>query len=299
MHVTIFDTNILRSLSDEKFAQINEREVKFGVRQFADPWTLMELIAHLRSIDDSAYHPCRAALRRCAERSLAPLMEPHRIVEPAEVQVSRTVFGNAIPWLEENFAALIELSRSIAFSESADNLAVFSEDIESIAQHVEEKEGWFTQYFGDLRQQVFEAAKSHTKGEMHAVVRSFTRSAEMFRCDAEALVKRAYRHADQQPPDPLPSVLINRVLATSQHSSAAVGLLLERIICDNANLEKSHIRNLLWDQEVAGSMGQTIDGLSVLLVTNDKFFAEAAKISGNEAAVFTLKEYLSQLGLVD
>jgi hypothetical protein len=298
MRATIFDTNILRSLSDEQFDRINEREVKLGVRQFADPWTLMELIAHLHSIDDSAYRPCRAALRRCAKRALAPLMEPPRIVEPAELQVSRTVFGEALPWLEENFAAFIELSRSIAFSESGDDLAVFSTEIKSIAQHVEDKERWFTQFFGDLRQQFLEAAESHTIGEQRLEVRAFTGSAEMLRHDARALVTRAYHQAGQQPPEPLPSVLIDRVLATPQHSSAAVGLLFERIICDSADLEKSNIRNLLWDQEVAGNMGQTIDGLPVLLVTDDKFFANVAKISGNEAAVCTYEEYLCQLGLV-
>ncbi len=297
MRATIFDTNILRSLSDEKFAQINEREVKFGVRQFADPWTLMELIAHLCSTNDPAYYKRRAALRRCAKRSLAPLMEPPRIVEPAEVQISRTVFGNAIPWLEDNFFALIELARSIAFSDNTDNLAVFSKDIKSIAQHIEAKEKWFTQYFGDLRQQVLEETKSHTTSEMHAVVRSFTRSEELLRCDAEALVKRAYHQAEQQLPDPLPCFLVNRVLTTSKQSSTAVGLLLKKIICDNVNLEKSHIRNLLWDQEVAGNIGQTIEGLSVLLVTDDKFFVEAAQIGGNKAAVCILTEYLSLLGL--
>lgn len=297
MYTTILDTNILRSLSNEQFAQINECEIKLGVRQFADPWTLRELIAHLHSIEDPAYYPCRSALRRCVERSLNPLTEIPRVIESAELRISRAVFGEAVSWLKEDFTALIKLSHSIAFSENTNDLNLLDADIKLIAQNVEKQEKLFAQDLENLRHQVFEAAESFTVRERNREVFSFTRSPDTLELDAKYLVNRAYHQANKQPPDPIPSDIIRRILPISQNWSLAVGILLEKIICENANLEKSRIRNLLWDQEVAGNIGQIIDGFPVILVTQDTYFAKVAELIGNKSAVCTKEEYLIRLGI--
>jgi hypothetical protein len=68
-------------------------------------------------------------------------------------------------------------------------------------------------------------------------------------------------------------------------------------MCDNADLAKSRIRNLLWDQEIAGHVGQSINGMPLIVITNDTYFREAASRAGNTAAVWSAEEYLAKLGL--
>jgi hypothetical protein len=86
---------------------------------------------------------------------------------------------------------------------------------------------------------------------------------------------------------------MSATLATSH----AVGILLECVVCEGANLDNSRIRNLLWDQEVAASVGQSMDCLPMLLITRDGFFREAAVRAGHHTAVYPPAEYAAMLGV--
>jgi hypothetical protein len=296
MYVAILDTNVLLGLTPAQFSLLVTRETERGVQQYADLWTIMELIAHLGVPTGPRYWPSRTALRRCVERALLPVDRSPRVVAPSELQVSRLIFGKASRAQEQNVDAHIELAQSIALADDADDLAAFHNGIQTVAQHIEEKERWFVEYFEGMRRQIIEATKAKTKGERNAEVRAFTRSETAMRADAAALVVRAYEQTGRTVPDDIPEALIDRVLPASRPSSCATGVLMERIICDDAGLEKSSIRNLLWDQEVAGNVAQSINGLPVLLVTGDKYFTEAAGRIGYAQGVCKPEEYLTKLG---
>jgi len=275
--------------------------IQNGIQQFADFWTLTELIAHLDDPQGRTFRSSFKALRRCVNRALIPSTEQLRVTETSEVLVSRIVFGQPLPHLQEYFTALKNLARAIASYESVEEflaeLPIFSTNISIVAKHVQDKEEWFSEYFEDLRQRYFKIDESYTTENRKADVNSFIDSIERDSLDAKALINRAYKQSKQAPPNSLPADLVSSVSSIFRLSSLSVGLLVKKILCDNVNLQKSSIRNYLWDQEVAGNIGQIIEGLPVLLVTDDKFFREVAREVGYRHSVCTLKEYISLLGL--
>ena len=292
MYVAVLDTNVLLSLTPSDFSLLLAREKQCAVRQCADLWTIMELIAHLRDTNDPRYGPSRTALGRCVERALPPNL-PAQVIPPTQLQVARIIFGDATASQRETLGAHISLARAIA--SASDDLTALHERIHSVAEHVETTEKWFAEYFGDLRRQIIEGAEHKSKRDRNAEVRAYVRSEQAMRADAAVLVARAFQEAGQPVPDPIPEGQIDQVLPVSRPGTHSVGVLIERIICDDAGLEKSRIRNLLWDQEVAGSLGQTINGLPVLLVTSDKYFTEAADRVGYRQGVCGPEEYLRRL----
>lgn len=303
MYVSILDTNALRGMSQEEYSLLTTLEAAHGICRYTDVWTLMELIAHLRRGADAAYWQCRKAVRRCAESALLPLHQAPRLVVPPELQLSNLLFDVVLPYHAvlsyhvKNVAVLVELAQRIATADDADDLADVQEDILAVAEHVDQKEIWFAEYFENLRNQVRLSTVSSTNSERNAAIRAFTRSKSMMCLDAIALITRTYLQAGVTVPQTIPIAVINRVLAMSRAGSVAVGLLLERIFCDNASLDKPRIRNLLWDQEIASSMGSTIKGLPVVLVTDDGFFAEVARLAGSAPSVYSLEKYLAKLTL--
>ncbi len=297
MYVTLLDTNVQRGLSSAAFDSLIAAEAAQGVQQYADVWTMMELIAHLASPEDLSYGFAREAMRRLNRRSLLPLDRPPRVIAPSEVQMARLVFGAPLSGQEANVAEFVELARAIGTADPADDLAAFASPIQQIAAHVGEKESWFASYFSDLRQQVNEAAGAASNQERNKIIRTFTRSDEAFRLDAIAHAKRAFDQAGEAAPEPIPADVISRVMPATASASHAVGVLVERIMCDNADLTKSRIRNLLWDQEIAGSIGQSINSLPLLVVTSDSYFRDAAARASHAAAVCSPDEYFSKLGL--
>lgn len=297
MHVAILDTNVLRGISPDDFALLTAAESSLGIRQYADLWTIMELVAHLTDCGDSQYWRSRRALQRCATRALLQPRDEPRLVDPMEVQMSRLAFGEVSEEERTNVVAHIELAQMIATAPDEDDLSTMAERIRAISAHVAAKENWFAEYFANLRQEVRDVPGDKTLNERHALVRAHMNSEMARREDAIALVARTFRQRGRDAPDPIPPSLIEKVELSSRTSSHAVAVLLERIVCDGANLDKPKIRNLLWDQEIAGNAGQEIDGLPILVVTRDKFFAEAARRAGHPAAVCDPSQYARMLGI--
>lgn len=211
--------------------------------------------------------------------------------------MARIIFGAPLPDQEANLAKLVELGRAIAMAEPNDSLASLSPQIQQITRHVAEKEEWFATYFAGLRKQLNEAVGDASNQQRNKSIRAFTASSDAPHRDAIALVKRAYSQSGQVAPDPIPDDVIALVASAAGQASHAVGVLLERIMCDNADLAKPRIRNLLWDQEIAGHVGRPINGMPLIVITNDAFFREAASRAGNTAAVCSAEEYLARLTL--
>ena len=219
------------------------------------------------------------------------------MVAPMELQMTQLAFPPAAGDDLADVLAHIELAQMIASAPEDDDLAELAESIDTVATHVSEKEQWFSEYLGNLRREVESAAGNETLRERRAAVRSYVNSPEARHDDAIALVTRTYHKRGLALPVQIPESLIQRVALASCTSCLAVGVLLERIVCEGANLDKPKIRNLLWDQEIAGNLGQQIEGLPIVVVTADGFFAEAARRAGHAWAVKSPLEYASVLGV--
>jgi hypothetical protein len=283
-------------MGDHGFAELVAAERQAGIQPYADPWTLMELVAHLADPHDQGYTSCRAALRRAVARAQVTV-GALEMLAPSEVRVSQAVFGEAPTDQVANVNALVELVGVIAAAPPLDDLQDVRHAIRKVATDVAEREHWFAGFFAQLRTQVVEAAQGVPARDRNKLVRDFIRSEAAIRLDAELLVRRAYRQAGMTPPDVIPSSTVDAVLPLSRAGSYAAGLVIERVLCDNIDLDKARNRNLMWDQEVSSSVGRTIGGSPVVLVTSDSYFREAATIAGCPHSVCNPDEYRVRLGL--
>lgn len=297
MRAIILDTNALVGLSPDTAEKLRLAELAAGHRQYADPWTLMELVASAGSADSTRRFRALAALQRCTRRALAPLTEPPRVVMSGEAQYAQLIFGATPTDLTGSAAQLTHIARVLGQAEHDFDQADVDDTVAIVRAHVAEKEMSFADAFKSIRAQLASAANGLSKSARNKQIRAFTQSDELARIDAQALVHRTFQHWGRPAPDPIPDNLLARVLEVSRTGSYAAALVLERILCDDADLDDEGKRNLLWDQEIAANVGKAIDGVPILIVSTDRFFAAAAKRAGHPGSVLTLPQHLATLGV--
>ena len=297
MYAAILDSNVLRGLNDTSFDRLLDAEKAIGIVPLLDSWTLIELFAHLADPNDTAYQICRRAVSKAARRSL--LGPDPVVVFPAEAEVARLLFQADPPSIVSTISELIETARYIRDACDTDDLQRITPTLQQVADHVASKEKWFADFARSILTQVNALTPSGALNgpDSRAQVRTLLRSSEALRLDAAALAGRAYKEMGITIPDVFPQDHLDAIMAACRAGSTATALVLETVICDGANLDKSRIRNLLWDQEVAFQLGQTIAGMPVLLVTDDSFFKRAASAAGFDTSVRNKSEYWMDLGL--
>jgi len=191
----------------------------------------------------------------------------------------------------------VHVARVVGGAESNFDQADVDDTVTAVRAHVAEKELLFANEFRSIRAQLASAATGLCASEKNNKIRAFTQSDELALIDARALVHRAFQHQGQPAPVPIPDDLMARVLQVSRTGSYAAALVLERVLCDNIDLDNDGKRNLVWDQEIAANLGKEINGLPIVLVSTDRFFLEAAERAGHSSSVLTLSQHLAKLGV--
>src|SRR6266702_3659946 len=64
----LLDANPYRSMKEDRFAALVELERHRGVARYAEPFAVMELLAHLADPQDPAFASCRRAIGRVFRR---------------------------------------------------------------------------------------------------------------------------------------------------------------------------------------------------------------------------------------
>jgi hypothetical protein len=296
MKAVILDTNILRGWNQPPtFDEFLSAERIHGIAQLADSWTLFELLTHLADPADKAYMQCLLGIRRATQRSL--LDDPPRIVFPAEAQIARLLFGSEPPEISNTMTETVACCRYIYSEPKGSTLGKAAPTLRAIAAHNLELEAFFVEHTRSLREDVHAAPIDSQHGTATKQARAFLRSDAAAAADAASMVTRAYKQMGRDVPEPLPEPEVRKVRDACRTGSAALAIALERILCDGANPDNTRIRNFLWDQEVAFSMGNRIAGLPVLLVSEDPIFKDAAAAVGAADTVVSLRMYLESLGL--
>ena len=265
------------------------------IAPLADAWVLIELLSHLVNDKDGDYWPCRRAIRRLHRRCVDPGREYIQVVVDPQAQIARLLFG--APFAENVLTTeeLVRVSRVVAEAPDEDGLDGCTDVFAALAEYVSNAEANFANTIRSLRAQIH-AAYDDTM-EWRAEVRTHLRSEDMLRLDATILTKRAYRQAGRTVPDPVPEEEVARVMALCGGGSRAAALALERVVCDDASLDKSRTLNLLWDQEIAMYIGKNVRGRDIIFVTEDGYFVEAAAAEGNEAQVWSCARYVEYLNV--
>jgi hypothetical protein len=297
----VLDSNVFRSTGDDASEALVSAERHRDVLALADAWTLIELLAHLKSRIDQAYWPCRRAIRRVARRCLDPRDGEPRVLIDTETQIARLLLGRELAGPRASTAEIVRTCQFVAAAEDTQDLSEVAGTIASLAVYVEGTEAWFAEFLRDLTDKLTAAsAAAHPipgDESPHIKIRRFLGSDDMLRLDAEALALRAYEQAGVEPPDPIPEPDIRRVMSACRAGSRATAMALERVLCDGAKLDKTSTPNLIWDQQIAFNIGQQVAGRRLVVVTDDGFFAQAAAVAGFANSVRSVGQYRADLGL--
>lgn len=286
---TILDTNTFRGLSDARFNELLELERKAGVYQIADAWTVMELCARLADIEAADHRAYKAALGRLSRRTLSV---NGTVVFLAEVQAYRILFAEQPADAQDELQALANTALWAANADIAAEPALRSR-LNVLAAHVASREQWFGEHFSELGLEL--AAHVRAAGGSVHDLRALVTSDGALRADAEAQIRRAYERRGTSVPEPVPPKLIDDFVAVFRPGLVATSYAFERVFCDGVSLAKSEHRNLIWDQEIAQSLGQVLGEYPTLIVTEDRYFPVAAARAGVSEAVLRPDAYIELL----
>lgn len=300
----VWDANIYRGLSDRLFASIQAAEKSRGIVPYAFPYTALELIAHLADPADTSYLASRAAVRRLwdhchrtlpdGSRSLALCADSERLVAMNLLDIT---LDDRLPAMR----LIAEICERVAISVSHDDLRDLQEGLSLIAEFVSAEERAFVQHLWERAVKgVDPSATSWHALEGNAAarkrVREFAASAEARVLLAKSLVASLGPQGQARMED---MDLIQRVLDDFGTAITFENALLLKILNEGFDLTKKKRPNFFWDQQLAYNVGlsHSLDGLPVMIVTDDGFIRTAAVEAGHGDRVANLPEYLDFLGL--
>lgn len=292
----LLDANVYRSLTEARFAALLELECRRGVARFGEPFSIMELLAHLADPKDPAYTSCRRAIGKVFRRCGPGAGEPCGIIRDSESRLVELVTGKGLEGHDARTETLGILVGRIAATpldqplseEEASRLRV-------IADHVTETEAKFAGT-GRLLQQIVKAVldSEEDPAERQRILKSAmaTHASDVPRKTvAESLLRNWYREIGLSLPEPPPPELVARVLKFAPAWIESEVQLWRKVGFDGANIDASRIRNLRWDQRIAFNIGQVIGRWTLWLVTDDSAFARVAAATGFDERVRTLAAY--------
>lgn len=297
----VFDTNIYRSFSgmhsDARFNALLEQEQRREVAPYADPWVIMELLAHVADPHDRDFALCRRAARRvyvrCAER---PQGRPGGIINDSESQIARLITGKPLPGHENTTAWLGNLCHAVAVAPADQPLALLGEQLQFISDHVAKLEAWFVEHFRGQRDLaagiLAQVADGEERGTTRAAAMRELRDSKRIRIAlAELIIRGAHKDVGQSVPEPLDPALVEQVWKVIPVGIEFHVEVLRKVIYDGANLDRPRTRNLMWDERISYIIGQELEGGPIWFITNDPAFGTAAAAAGYADRVKRLDAY--------
>lgn len=291
MKAAILDTNVFRSLNDSEFAKLLELEARAGVYPVVDSWTIMELLAGLAATDAPEVRAYEAAIRRLADRSLRG---NGHLVLPYQAQARKLLLDEQSLDHKERAQYLADTALWAASVTRVDEESVLLQRCRDMALHVSEVEQRFATDVTELGL-ALKRGVEELGGTVGRDLRRLLRSTQPLEQSARILIEATLRQSGRPVPKEIPQQAVHEVVDVFRTGFVAMAMALERIHCDGANVESDRIRNLVWDQNIAANVGHHLGEFPVLVVTDDRFFADAARRTGHTSAVATHSEYAELL----
>ena len=299
--ITIFDTNAYRGLvhnrrpavAMERCARLVESDCAQSTIALAIPWVIVELIAHLRSMEDPAFEVCLAAIGalwiHC--RTQTDEGETLGLVTDSETQLGRSLYLTVADSATKTNQLLTGMVQEIAANPTAEGLANLRDEIEQCGKITDKFEFAFVRSMRRVLEDY-----NPTDPEQRREYGRMLNSPEGRLIGARIAVIRARAVLGISDPDP---DLDDRVLAVANQFPVATGLhafKLRQMAIDGLDI-MAH-RNSAWDIDICYYIGQTIAGVPVQLVTTDKDIVTRAQLAGQGTLVQNLHSYLSAAGMV-
>ncbi len=279
----LLDTNVYRSMPEARFTALSEAERRRQVAQYAEPFSLQELLAHLADPRDPEFAWCRQAVVRVYRR-VSGEGRPCGIIRDTESRLAEAITGKGLEKHDAYTEQLCIMLERVARTPLDQPLSK-EETIRlpAIAEHVAAVEAGFADSLRRMQQTIDGILGEDGPEERRQTRRNAmaTHASEERRMMiAEGLLRFVCGEAGLALSEPLPVELVARV-----RTGAAAGIefeaqLLRRAAFDGANVDAPRIRNLRWDQRIAYNIGWTIGPRPLWLVTDDGAFAEVARATG-------------------
>ncbi len=301
----IFDTNVYRRIGQKCFDEVLEREREHSIVGLCNPWTAVELLAHLANPEDNDFNECWCAIRRLVQRcsQLHNKSMAVSFLPDAQSQRCKILFGNMPNGVEEqaHFDGLLLLK--IAGAESLADLQIYQSQINEVAKRHKQAKNDFQKAVLNYIRLFVPSATSWNAINSDSTLRNkvlktlddpvVNRSIFAFLVDEAATclgMKLSLSHREERIDFAMRAFAIPIEFAFSS---------IYKKIVDGANFSKSKNVNSSEDFQILFSVSSEadIDGKQVCLITDENQIQKAAKNCGSPSLVRSMLEYLDFLGV--
>jgi hypothetical protein len=307
--ITVFDSNIYRTLGVTRALALAPHERAHGVIAVATVYSVMELGAHLADPADTSYRACwsgmRALWQHCKEYDGA--REVLRVVADADAQLARTLFDRPVAGRQEQAALYGALVGHLARSTTEEEIERVRPTLISLREHRDRVEA---QFVSDMQRVVMalDPASNPTQPGWRPLRDNPERRRELLsRIDAgdglpimaETFVRRTADTLDLVIDDSEVADRAKFLLQVLTPPLHFYNALVRTLVADGLDLSKPNRVNGIWDMHIAfyASPGGLSGGLPVHLVTDDKAILQAALRSGANSSVSSSTDYFTSLGM--
>jgi hypothetical protein len=297
----VFDVNVYRALSGERFAALRRAERNHSVVGVASYWVAAELLAQLATEPSTERSSAFAALRRLRDHCTTYDGSNYVLGFLASIsdQIGYTVFG-VIPSergnLSQYYASAVAAVTSASDGDAA--RVAYSTQLDIIRNTLADEEQRFVRnvWENGIRS-LLPAAESWDAIMRDRVARNQAQAqlsgeeAELAAAKIIAVQVAAACGVSLTDRELDRAVLVMRDLVPD-----AIRLLvavLRRLICDGIRLDVQRHRNTLWDTHLTccTTSFSRIDRTPVWLITNDRPILTVAEESGSRDIIMSLQEY--------
>ena len=279
---TVFDNNAYKSVRPDRLNRIMDAEKQARVVPLASVVVLQEMLARVRSVNPRERGQNRAAIRKLGVHCLATGAGQPRInfLSPVDSHVQRLLSGKQHPRDAEMFDAFGDMVRVIIEADADAPLNDISADLTAIEQLVVRVEG---NYIDQLTRAVqANAQPNQMKRNLDYAARIAARA-------------QAFYGSQFSPFD-----IVGKTIDMAKITS--VGFALQDAIVEEIRTRgggQAQHGNSAWDEEVVSSTSSysTINGKTVILVTEEKRLLAAAQAAQAADRVVDLAAYEKLIGL--
>ena len=298
--ITVYDTNVLRELGTEAFAELRRAERARGVQGMASYYVAMELIAHVASSADPHFNQSWSGIRRLVHHTTTFNGAEHLVhfLADADDQVSFSLFGRSREDSEGPPQLYGTILGRIANAKVPGDWAQFDRTIGGVAERVRTAQSSFRDsLWRNVVQRLVPDAESWRAIAERPELRSRLLAAMNPELTDEwaagRMVAQAARQLGLQLSEDERAEKVATALRIFAAPIALYRSVIRRIFADGYNLDLERNVNSLWDVQIAHSTSVQAKILEcpVWLITSDRAILSAAVEVGAQRVIRSLSSY--------
>jgi hypothetical protein len=304
--IAVFDTNIYLALGATRTAELARRQRAAGVISRANVWTVAELSSHLADAHDPHYSRCLGALRalwqHCSLYDGSTQYLP--FVPDTEELLSTSLFGQRVAGREEEIEATSTFVGRVANCQGTTELHEALSAVGDLRRHVARVEAEFVDSMRHMVQHLDPDAQGwetfRNDPERRQAILARIDAGVGSRYFAEGLVTTAARLVGATLVGEAFEQRVELVLANCGAPIQFFDAIVRKLVSGGIDRSKSERANSIWDLQIAfyGNPGWTMDGVPLVLVTEERAIRDAAVRAGDSSAVMSLQEFSTSLDSV-